>query len=153
MSKVVQDPLIFTKFWKTMYTVIVGSTKFIHGQVSLSTPLNLMHWEFISSIYFSDIWTVITDPRFKSRESIYAIVLISQLTSWASPNHLRFTISSESPKTVLKPLIHLNRSSGNNIMGFWLKLILQCCFLKSTTLSSPEHHLRFRISCHRNSLQ
>ena len=42
----------------------------------------------------------------------------------ASPDHLRFTVSSESPQTILKPLMNLNRSSGNHIMGFWLKLIL-----------------------------
>ena len=43
----------------------------------------------------------------------------SSLSSQAkvSPDHLRFTISSESPKTILKPLTNLNRSSGNHIIG------------------------------------
>ena len=36
----------------------------------------------------------------------------------ASPDHLRFTVSSESPKAVLKPLMNLNRSSENHIIGF-----------------------------------
>ena len=36
----------------------------------------------------------------------------------ASPDHLRFTVSSESPKIVLKTLMNLNRSFGNHIMGF-----------------------------------
>ena len=58
----------------------------------------------------------------------------------ASPGHLRFTISSESPKAALKLLMNLKGSSRNHIMGFWLKLILQFCFPKSTMLSSPEHH-------------
>ena len=40
------------------------------------------------------------------------------LQARASPDHLRFTISSESPKTILKPLMDLDRSSGNHIMGF-----------------------------------
>ena len=36
----------------------------------------------------------------------------------AYPDNLRFTISSESPKAALKPLMNLNRSYRNHIMGF-----------------------------------
>ena len=35
-----------------------------------------------------------------------------------SPDHLRVTISSESPKAALKPLMNLSGSSSNPIMGF-----------------------------------
>ena len=54
-----------------------------------------------------------------------------------------FTISSESPKTVLKPLMNLNRSSRNHIWGSGFEV--------HNALQSWTSLVSFRICCRGNS--